>query len=198
MTCGICISLLLPEATTCDPSLPHEHWHDHYLREMFEARAKWPMINLIEVALRSRMAHQLEMRFGKDFFVSEPQQLLSGEVNRLRLAQADSPVVDKFEVIKRLPMGFWLQLLSKKYESILWAPALWRSFPAWEGRSRKSIHDEATSVWRLRNQIAHHEPTSQNSSLPNASELSRLLLRLEPDFEPMIHSLHPVESLHEQ
>ncbi len=198
MSCGICTSLMLPHANTHDHSLPHERWHDHYLLEMLEARAKWPLINLIEVALRSRMSHQLDLRFGTDFFVSEPRQLMSGEIRRLRDAQADSPVVTKFEVIKRLPMGFWLQLLSKKYESILWAPALWHSFPAWEGRTRKSIHDEVTSVWRLRNQIAHHEPTSQNKSLPNTSELGRLLLELEPDFESMIHALRPVESGHEQ
>jgi hypothetical protein len=198
VSCGICTSLMLPHAITYDHSLPHERWHDHYLIEMLEARAKWPLINLIEVALRSRMSHQLELRFGTDFFVREPRQLMSGEISRLRLAQADSPVVDKFEVIRRLPMGFWLQLLSKKYESILWAPALWHSFPAWEGRSRRSIHEETTAVWRLRNQIAHHEPTSHNKSLPKASELSRLLLGLEPEFEPMVRALHPVESGHEQ
>ena len=194
MSCGICASLMLPQASTYDPSLSHERWHEHYLLEMLEARARWPLINLIEVALRSRMSWQLEQRFGTDFFVREPRQLMSGEIGRLRDAQADSPVLTKFEVIRRLPMGFWLQLLSKKYESILWAPALWRSFPAWEGRSRRAIHEEVTAVWKIRNQIAHHEPTTQNRSLPNALELSRLLLELEPDFEPMIHSLRPVES----
>jgi hypothetical protein len=198
VSCGICNSLLLPEARTLDVSLPHELWHEHYLQEMLEARAKWPLINLIEVALRNRMAHQLENRFGTDFFVSEPRQLMSAEINRLRGAQDDSPGVTKFEVIRRLPMGFWLQLLSKKYESTLWAPALWHSFPAWEGRSRKSIHEEATAVWQLRNRIAHHEPTSQNQSLPGIARLTQILLDLEPAFESMIESLHPVESLHEQ
>lgn len=198
MSCGICKSLQLPHATTFDHSLSHERWHDHYLLEILEAQAKWPLINLLEVSLRNRMAQQLEYRFGTDFFVSEPRQLLSGEINRLRIAQADSPVFERFEIIRKLPMGFWLQLLSKKYESILWAPALWHSFPSWEGRSRKSIHEEVTAVWQLRNQIAHHEATSQNKSLPDFGKLTEMLLDLEPDFGPMLHALRPVESKHEQ
>ena len=106
MSCGICKSLQLPHATTFDHSLSHERWHDHYLLEILEAQAKWPLINLLEVSLRNRMAQQLEYRFGTDFFVSEPRQLLSGEINRLRIAQADSPVLERFEIIRKLPMGF--------------------------------------------------------------------------------------------
>lgn len=198
MSCGICDSLLLPNAVTSDSSLPHERWHDLYLEEILDARAKWPLINLIEVALRNRMSQQLENRFGGDFFLREPRQLMSAEISRLRDAQKNSSLLTKYEVIRKLPMGFWLQLLSKKYESILWAPALWRSFPTWDGKNRKSVHEEVTAVWRLRNQIAHHESTRRNISLPSALELQQLLLGLEPDFESMIDSLHPVESLHEQ
>jgi hypothetical protein len=143
------------------------------------------------------MSHQLEVRFGADFFVTEPRQLMSAEISRLRDAQKDSPVLTKFEVIPRLPMGFWLQLLSKKYESTLWAPALWRSFPTWEGKSRRSVHEETAAVWKLRNRIAHHESTRHNKSLPSVPKLRHMLLELEPDFEAMIHSLHSVESLHE-
>jgi hypothetical protein len=198
MSCGICNSLLLPQATTYDPSLPHERWHDHYLEEILEARAKWPLINLIEVALRNRMSQQLEDRFGADFFVKEPTQLMSAERSRLRDAQDECLVLTKYEVIRKLPMGFWLLLLSKKYESTLWAPALWRSFPAWEGRTRKSVHEETTAVWKLRNRIAHHEPTRHNTSLPSIPILRQMLLELEPEFASMIHSLHPVESQHEQ
>lgn len=198
MSCGICSSLRLPHANSDNHSLPHEFWHESYLLEMLEARAKWPLINLIEVALRNRMAQQLEERFGTDFFVGEPPQLMSGEMNRLRIAQADSPVLSSFDVIRRLPMGFWLQLLSRKYESILWAPALWHAFPSWEGRSRRSIHEQIMTVWSLRNQIAHHEPTSQNRTLPDVRGLTQMLLDLESDFEPMIDALRPVESSHEQ
>jgi hypothetical protein len=168
------------------------------LEEILEARAKWPLINLIEVALRNRMSQQLEERFGADFFVKEPTQLMSAERSRLRDAQDECLVLTKYEVIGKLPMGFWLLLLSKKYESTLWAPALWRSFPAWEGRTRKSVHEETTAVWKLRNRIAHHEPTRHTTSLPSIPILRHMLLELEPEFASMIHSLHPVESQHEQ
>ena len=83
------------------------------------------------------MAQQLECRFGTDFFVSEPRQPLSGEIGRLRDAQADSPVLTKFEVIRRLPMGFWLQLLSKKYESYPLDTSPMALFPVLGGQESK-------------------------------------------------------------
>jgi hypothetical protein len=198
MSCGICNSLRLPSAITSDSSLPHESWHDLYLEEILAASAKWPLINLIEVALRNRISHQLENRFGADFFLQEPRQLMAAERGRLRDAQRECSALTMQEVIRKLPMGFWLQLLSKKYESTLWAPALWRTFPAWDGTSRKLVHEEITAVWKLRNRIAHHESTRHDSTLPSALALGQLLLGLEPDFDSMINSLQPVEFPHEQ
>ncbi len=198
MSCGICDSLLLSEAMPIDPSLPHEVWHGLYLDEIRIALRNWSLIRLIEVALRNKISLQLESRFGDDFFLGQPKQLMSGEQYRLREAQRASKIPSRSVVVRNLPMGFWLQLLSKKYESTLWAPALHHSFPGWAGQPRNSVHEEFTAIWTLRNRIAHHEAIGHMASLPDTEKLVRTLLLLNPEFEPFIKALHLVESPHEQ
>ena len=174
MSCGICDSLLLPEALPYGASLDHPGWHELYLREIQLALSRWPLIRLIEVALRNKISLQLESRFGEDFFLGQPKELFSGEQFRLREAQRACRTLSRSEVVRNLPMGFWMLLLSKKYESTLWAPALRHCFSGWAGRPRRL------------------------GALPDDQKLTRTLLLLEPGFQPLVQALQPVESQHEQ
>ncbi len=198
MSCGICDSLLLPEALPFSASMDHPVWHELYLREIQLALARWPLIRLIEVALRNKISLEIESRFGEDFFLGQPKELFSGEQFRLREAQRACKTLSRSEVVRNLPMGFWMLLLSKKYESTLWAPALRHCFSGWAGRPRRLVHEEFTSIWVLRNHIAHHEPIAHLGALPDDQKLTRTLLLLEPGFQPFVQALQPVESQHEQ
>ena len=62
-------------------------------------------------------------------------------------------------VIALLTFGFWSGLLTKKYETTFWIPALKHAFPyAPSPVMRRTTFDALDKIRNLRNRIAHHEP----------------------------------------
>ncbi len=76
-------------------------------------------------------------------------------------------------MVANLPMVFWQQLFTCRFDSTLWIPALsgvLRHAPcAHPSVIRKAIHADIGRIRHLRNRIAHHEPiTSPSSSATSA------------------------------
>src|SRR5271155_1313070 len=60
-------------------------------------------------------------------------------------------------VVSELTFGFWVKLISAKYEKTLWVPHLYKSFPALRKPDRVTIFNRLDNIRNLRNRVAHHE-----------------------------------------
>jgi len=60
--------------------------------------------------------------------------------------------------IAQLAFGFWLTLLARRFDTILWRPAIRNAFPHKTPLIRQDVYNAIDRVKNLRNRIAHHEP----------------------------------------
>jgi len=75
-------------------------------------------------------------------------------------------------VIVQFTFGFWLTLLTRRYDTPFWRTAIWRCFPeAPKPLSRQLIHDEIEKIRSPRNRIAHHEPIYQRMLLDDLTHI---------------------------
>ena len=193
MTCGICDSISVAKIGNRIEVSDHLQLHERYLEELREIRIRWPLIHLIEVTLRNKIAGAIVERFGTGFFLYDSPPLGRSELRKLMLSRSLAHPQDLNGVISNLPMGFWLSLLTKRYESTLWGTALHQIFSSSIRASRTQIHEEFRRIWLLRNRIAHQELILHRADLPGFFSLAATLVRLEPEFGGTLFTLHPVE-----
>lgn len=143
----------------------------------------WPLVRAIEQSLQEKFSPLLIERLGSQVFLSG-SPLLTPEHNaqirnaniELRRQSLDSPEA----VAKRLGFGFWRYLLAKRYESLLWAPALQHSFSSAAPKDRKLIEKRIREASVLRNQLAHHEHLGSGEVDSHLSSCFELLSWLSP------------------
>ncbi|GMA19874.1 hypothetical protein MM440_12430 [Arsenicicoccus piscis] len=78
-------------------------------------------------------------------------------------------------VVAELNLGFWRFLMSKRYLTSLWIPALVKAFPGAEGDARTTqrlLEGHVEQINFLRNRAAHHEPIHRRDLL---SDLDRAM-----------------------
>lgn len=120
-------------------------------------------IQHFELLLRNTLNEQLTITYGTDWYdVLQPrleprlQQTIDAckaELYKMHRSLTQSGLV------AQLTFGFWLTLLKKKYDTLLWRTALYRTFPyAPKPLIRSHIHDDIFKIRELRNRIVHHEP----------------------------------------
>jgi hypothetical protein len=120
---------------------------------------------IAEVACRNVIARALADRYGMHWYNHEP--FLSILPNRLR-DEVDKVVgherarhgvsLTMDHVISNLTFGFWVHLLTKGFDFILWKRGMspyFRHAPA--GMARLDLHQRVDRVRMFRNRIAHHE-----------------------------------------
>jgi hypothetical protein len=79
----------------------------------------------------------------------------------------DRKSVTDSRLVAELNMGFWLGLLTKRYETTLWIPHLRHAFPRHPNPfTRQLTYECVDRIRNLRNRIAHHEPIFERT-LPN-------------------------------
>jgi hypothetical protein len=62
-------------------------------------------------------------------------------------------------IVSGLSFGFWVQLLSKKYEGVFWPRYLSDCFPNKPSNvTRQNIYDQAEMLRVFRNRMAHYKP----------------------------------------
>lgn len=61
-------------------------------------------------------------------------------------------------MVTELNFGFWRYLLTKRYETTLWAVGLWKAFPNSPLRNTEQLFQRIGRLHQLRNRVAHHEP----------------------------------------
>ena len=87
-------------------------------------------------------------------------------------------------VIAELTFGFWRYLVSHKYLTSLWIPALVKAFPHLDtdpAQARRQVETEIQQLHYLRNRAAHNEPLHRRDVAADVERAKRLIGWIVPD-----------------
>lgn len=119
------------------------------------------LIQPLEIGLRNSIHNVLSSDLRKEeWFGSiglQTTEVQSVEEAREALRKWKIPITPG-RIVAELTFGFWVRLLSRKYEKSLWVPHLHKSFPEVKKPDRVIIFDRFDGIRNLRNRVAHHEP----------------------------------------
>ncbi|SNQ50246.1 Abi-like protein [Frankia canadensis] len=162
------------------------------------------VLGLFEIVLRNALHdqltlwHQRQRRPGQWF--DDPAGILEAHRRRdvadayARLRR-DGKVITPGRMIAELTFGFWRYLLTRRYETTLWTPALRRAFPNLRPAQRTRIYSPVDSLVRLRNRVAHHEPIHSRPLATLHRDLLRVTGHLDASVEEWISSRSRVPAL---
>jgi hypothetical protein len=141
---------------------PHARW----FKDLENSVNHWIVITHVELFTRNKMANALLEKWGVRFFTDGAGRLSKRDVEKLNrvdsgLRTKDDGEVPVSKVIERLSFGFWSQLVTKRYESSLWAPVLRNCFTSKAPTKRAEIETAYRESVEIRNRIAHHETLSK-------------------------------------
>jgi hypothetical protein len=125
-------------------------------------------IQNFELLLRNSLNAELSTAFGPAWYDAlsprlEPRLQQTIDAAKSELLKMHRPV-NQSGLVAQFTFGFWLTLLTKRYDTPLWRTALYRAFPnAPAPLNRWHIHDSIAKIRELRNRIAHHEPIFQRN-----------------------------------
>jgi hypothetical protein len=114
------------------------------------------LLHGLEVTVRNAADYDLAASYGAaDWYDRAP--LSSYWMDRIARAKNGVGATTPGKVVAELTFGFWVELLSKRNQNILWVGRrLKTAFPN-TTLSREIIHERLKAIQRLRNRIAHHE-----------------------------------------
>ncbi len=99
------------------------------------------------------------------------------------------------KVVAELNFGFWRFLLDRRYQTMLWAPALRRAFPHLQPQRRDLVYSPVYELNRLRNRIAHHEPIHARNLSDRHDDLLRVTGFIDPAAQAWLSSLSRVPAV---
>ena len=147
------------------------------------------VMHFLEVALRNEMDNALCELHGRHWF-ERPDALLEKQTKQLAQArqqlrnQRKDPTHDNF--IAELPLGFWVGLLTKKYEGRqqYWRRALHKCFPLRpKDIERRELHTILDRLRRFRNKVAHHERILHHKPHAHVQEALKVLGWINPELK---------------
>jgi len=167
----------------------------------------FPVMQMIEVALRNSIDNTLIKSHGADWFHRVPDSSKSKQLVHLALERCPKKNT-RNDIICRLPFGFWVYLLDTPYRDTEHASYIWTpenkesSFSNAQNvfgskMSTKAIFLELLQVLDFRNRLFHHEPTwkkhkcdSHQKALDNIKKeykvLKKVLGYLSPEKNKLI------------
>lgn len=167
-------------ASTCGDDVTAESL---YLWNMRMCGALMMPVHLCEVVIRNAAASVLARQHGprwpwNDAFrrrlpASSPASA------RTALEQVASRAADTPVIVANLPMVFWQQLFTCRFDASMWIPALHGALrhapPAHPSVIRKSVNADIDRIRRLRNRIAHHETILERDLGADLAAIGRLI-----------------------
>jgi hypothetical protein len=200
--CRFCRLISLPKVAAMSKSAGNTDPHFAFRQNQNRAATYWPLITMIEIAMRNKFASEIQGRINQDFF-TDPMAIsdsrIAKRISRAKLHRGNlSSSTTRDGVISSLPIGFWGLLMNKKYESTFWTPALRHAFAGLGKTSRAEVHEALQTAIVLRNRIAHHENILRYDPERTVEILDWLLELLEPGSSQFAKlnqdmPLHPVE-----
>ncbi len=86
-------------------------------------------------------------------------------------------------IVAELSFGFWRFLLSRRYLTTLWIPALQNAFPNTDldaNSLQRSIENDDQQLHFLRNRAAHHEPLLRRDLHDDLERARRVMTCISP------------------
>lgn len=122
-------------------------------------------IQAVEVALRNRVQVAIAREFGTDWWKSLKLLAALDDDRKADLALVLKRIRNRKlnlgpgQIVAGLSFGFWVGMLQKRYNPLIWGGRLHAAFPDYPAnRNRASLAQAASRVAWLRNRIWHHEP----------------------------------------
>lgn len=137
----------------------------HYKANIEVSESFYPLLSVLEIALRNNFDYQLKRRYNDDSWFENPDfiKIVSRfQIDRVSEARSnilrEKKAITTGKVISELSFGFWTSLLDSKFEKTLWKN-LRLAFPNCPKiiRKRKTMSSKFNGVRKLRNRIFHHE-----------------------------------------
>lgn len=132
-----------------------------YERNTVVGEGFYGILQALEIATRNSIHHILTTDMGRaDWYdipallePAEQKSILDAKTSILRGKKAIIPG----RVIAELTFGFWIRLMTAKYEKTLWVPHIYKSFPGLPKPNRQKVFTRFDRIRNLRNRVAHHE-----------------------------------------
>jgi len=134
-----------------------------YLWNIALSEALYGPIQTLEVVVRNSLHNCLATTFGTNWYESITYCLAGHLKEKITDAKRSLSNQNKppspSRIIAELSFGFWIGILTRRYETVLWRPYLSKAFHnAPTSFTRIHAHDALDQIRKLRNRIAHHEP----------------------------------------
>ena len=142
----------------------------HYKANIEISESFYPMLSILEIALRNNFDFQLKRKFNDDNWFENPEfiKIVSRfQIDRVSEARSnilrEKKTITTGKIISELSFGFWTSLLDSKFERTLWKN-IRLAFPNCPKniRKRKTMSSKFNGIRKLRNRIFHHEPVTWN------------------------------------
>lgn len=144
---------------------------ERYLYNIELSKALYPLLSILEIALRNRINQAIETTIKHDWLMQELQQqsvLLPHEYKKLleahhKLLTKKHKNISKDDLIAELSLGFWVHLCTKRYKTALWHRQgffriVFADYPDFsEFDKLGKIFPILNLLLKLRNRISHHE-----------------------------------------
>ena len=147
----------------------------HYKINIEISESFYPLLSILEIALRNSFDYQLSRKFNDENWFENPDFIkISSRFQIDRITEAINSIlrekksITSGKIISELSFGFWTSLLDSKFERILWKN-LRLAFPNCpkQIRQRKTMSSKFNGIRKLRNRIFHHESISWNLDAVN-------------------------------
>lgn len=141
----------------------------HYYVNLYVSEAFYPVLSILEVALRNSLNRELSTMFQSQNWYSRFSSTpgLNNLNREITLAinhiTKRGESVTSSKVVAELTLGFWVRLLNVEYEMVLWKD-LRRAFPFMPKleKKRHNVSAPLNKIRNFRNRVYHNEPITWN------------------------------------
>ncbi len=143
-------------------------------------------LQALELSLRNRIHDAMRQQFGEEWLLDGSPCLHEKQMQKVRRALVELTLNRKAhtseQVLSTLSFGFWTALLGTEYEA-LWRKTLHQiaSKPNGKRVPRKSLSGPLTTIRKLRNRIAHHEPILHYNLPRHHDDIQQIIGWLSPE-----------------
>lgn len=143
-------------------------------------------LHCLEVALRNAEHRELTTQFRRPDWWNAPElehnvrPLVDAVEEKAQPAPRGTRTRTTDDTVAELTFGFWVTLVSRRYDGSLWRQSLHRAFPHFAGE-RQDPHRDLNTMRLFRNRIMHYEPIHHRHLAADHATVLRLLGYLSPD-----------------
>lgn len=168
------------------------------------AEALVPCFHGVELALRNSIHREFTKAYGTDMWFYQPEVLDSGGLEKLSDAlrkAAARPPLTSGKLVAAFTFGFWVSLLSSRYEKQYWQPdgfsRLKAVFPDAPGVGRHHIAKRFNEILDLRNRVFHFERVWHRPTLETEhANIHEVIGWISPTLHQAIHAVDDFPAIH--